>query len=342
MRMNKIRKRRYIITLILLLILGIVFFYFGFKECNEIRYSYKEENSVDYKVYLKENSFFETPYLEQNKTYITSLINYIDTLYNYKIVFNKNVSGDINYKLMAEIKADKTSSDVGNYWTKTYTLQETKTDKIENSNSHEIHISQTINYNEYNDLLNSFIKEYSLQADSSLRIYLEVTGTVKVSDTNDFMNINSDLNLTVPLSKLAIEGKIDTQSKNNEKEIIKKAEENEPYKNLFKILFIFVIILFIYKTLRYVLFLVNKDKYLSYRDRIKKINYEYEDIITKVKKININNLSIIYVEEFEDLINVYNSIKEPINFLYGNDKSQFFIIKGNSCYMYIICKEDIK
>jgi len=339
-RMNRIRKRRFIATLIILFVLGFTFFSIGYKECNNITYAYKENNSVDYKVFLKDNKFFDTPYLEKNKTYITSLINYIDANFIYNVSFNEPVSGNINYKLYAQIKADKSNNDVGNYWTKEYDLTSLETNNIESKNSHEIKVNQVIDYNKYNDLLNSFIKEYGLQTESTLRVYLKVTGNVKVDNTSENMEINSEVSLIVPLSKLAIEGKIETQSNNNEKEIIRKASEAEPYRKFFKVLFFIVVLAFIYNLLRYARFLANKNKRLNYRDRIKKINSDYEEIITKVKSMNTNDFAIIEVESFDDLINVYTSVREPINFLYGNTISRYFIIKGNTCYMYTIVKKD--
>jgi len=141
-RINKIRKRRFIITLIMLFILGVTFFSLGFKDTKDIRYSYKENNSVDYKVYLKDNNFFESSYLEKNKTYITSLIDYITADYTYNVTFNNKVSGDLNYKVVAEIKADKANNDVGNYWTKTYDLTSYETDSVTSVSSHVINVSQ--------------------------------------------------------------------------------------------------------------------------------------------------------------------------------------------------------
>ena len=102
------------------------------------------------------------------------------------------------------------------------------------------------------------------------------------------------------------------------------------------------LIMFLGNFIQYIRFLLTQNDNLSYRDKIKKINNDYEDIITKVKTINTEDFAVIDVEAFDDLINVYNSIREPINFLYGNDKSQFFIIKGNTCYMYTISKEERK
>lgn len=341
MRMNKIKKRKFIMTLIALFALGVLFFSFGFKECKDIRYIYTENNSIDYKVYLKENKFFESKYLEKNKTYITSLIDYIDTDFTYNVNFNEAVSGELTYKLVAEIKADKSNNDVGTYWNKEYDLIDEKTDTIKNEKSHEIKLSKKIDYNKYNDLLNSFIKEYSLQAESTLRVYLDVKGNAKVDNTNENMDIDSEVSLTVPLSKLAIEGKIETDNNNKQKEIIKKEKEVEPFKNLLKVLFVITVIMFIYYFFQYVRFLMSRNDHLNYRDRIKKLTSDYEEIITKVKSINVNDFAIIDVESFDDILNVYNSVREPINFLFGEEESRFFIIKGNSCYMYTLIKREI-
>lgn len=341
MRMNRIRKRRFIATLIILFVLGIVFFSIGFKDNKNIIYAYKENNSVDYKVFLKSNHYFDKPYLEKDKTYITSLIDYIDTDFVYSIDFNEDVSGQLFYKIYAEVKADKNNNDVGNYWTKNYELTEEETNNIESKNSHKINVNYKIDYNKYNDILNSFIKDYGLQADSTLKIYMEVKGNVTTDKTNENLEIDSTLSLTVPLSKLAIEGKIETESNNNEKELIRKTTDEEPYRNLSRVLFVIVVLVFAYHLVRYIIFLANRNDHLNYRDRIKKINIDYEDLITKVKNMDTSDLAIIDVETFDDLTNVYISVREPINFLYGNDESKYFIIKGNTCYMYTIIKEEI-
>ena len=339
MRMNGFKKRRLIATLIILTVLSCAFFYLGFKKSASVKYSYQEDNQVDYKVYLKENSFFEAPYLEKNKTYITSLIDYIDTNFKYSITFNKEVSGQIKYQLFAEIKADKNNNDVGTYWTKTFDLTEEKIDKINNLKTHKINVIQKIDYNMYNDLMTSFIKEYGLQAEATLKIYLKVSGNTKIVEKNEELPVNAELSLTVPLSKLAIEGKIETENNNNAKEVIRNYRNNEPINKFYKVLFVITVLMLTHTLLQYVLFLINKNKHLSYRDEIKKINNDYDDIITKVKNINTEKFSVIDVESFDDLISIYNSVREPINFLYGNDISKYFIIKGKACYIYTIKKE---
>ena len=290
MRMNKIRRKRFIITMILLLCIGIGLFSFGFIDRKNVKYSYVENNSIDYKVYLKDNKFFDTPYLGKNKTYITSLIDYIDADFSYNIQFNESVSGDLKYKVIAEIKADKNNNDVGNYWTKQYDLTEQKTSEIRNQKTHEIKLSQKIDYNDFNDTLNSFIEEYKLPAESTLKIYLEVLGDVTVDKTNDKLNVNSQVALSVPLSKLAIEGKIEVDNNNSEKEIIK---EKQPVNKLIKVFFYIDVLAFVYNLIGYLKFMMSKNNNLSYRDKIKKLNSDYEDIITNVKSMDTEKFSLM-------------------------------------------------
>ena len=340
MALYRLKKKKLVKTLIILFIFVVIFLFLGFKKSDSIKYTYKENNSVDYKVFLKENSYFDVPYLEKNKTYITSLIDYIDSTFNYNIVFNNQVSGNINYRLVAKIEANKANNETGNYWTKEYELTSLKTDNIQSKKDYSIQVKSNIDYNQYNDLLNSFINEYGLQTESILKVYLEVTGNVTVDNTNDKFDVNSEVSLTVPLSKLAVEGKIETSNINIEKEV--KKEENETIRTIFRILSVVVILVFCYYLYQYIRTERNRDKHLTYRNKIRKINNDYDGVITKVKKANITNLNIIDVEAFDDLLNVYTSIREPINFQYGNEKSIYFIINNNSCYIYTINKEDFE
>ena len=78
---------------------------------------------------------------------------------------------------------------------------------------------------------------------------------------------------------------------------------------------------------------------MGYREKIKKITNDYDGIIIRVNNINIENYVRIDIKTVEDLINVYNNTREPINFWYSYEKSVFFIINNNTCYVYTIKKE---
>ena len=70
----------------------------------QININYEEaSNPIDYKVYLKDNNFFESKYLGKGATYISSLIDYVAVDYNYKISFNELLTGNYKYKIKATL-----------------------------------------------------------------------------------------------------------------------------------------------------------------------------------------------------------------------------------------------
>ena len=339
--MSKISRKKILIKLIIIFVLAIIFFCLGFKKCSYNDCVFVENNSIDYKVYLKENAYFETPYIEMNKTYITSLIDYIDANYKYNINFENKVSGTINYQIVAEIKADKAGNEVGNYWTKKYELTELETVDIKNETEYSIDLKNKIGYNEYNETLNSFIKEYNLQAESNLKVALVITGNVKQDKNKDEIVIDSEVSLNMPLSQKAIEGKINIEN-DCKKTVTQSQKRVAKFREIFKpIFFIDIFVLFCY-VYQYMQDLKKSNCRMGYREKLRKITNNYDDILIRVNNINIENYVRMDVKSFEDLINVYNSKREPINVWTSYEKAIFFIVNNGTCYIYTINKEGEK
>ena len=57
--------------------------------------SYSENGSVDYKVYLKENEFYDSVHQESNQSYVASLIDRVIANFSYEIDMDTD---DVNYK----------------------------------------------------------------------------------------------------------------------------------------------------------------------------------------------------------------------------------------------------
>ena len=123
---------------------------------------YDEDSSINYRVYLKENEFFEEEYLGKDKSYIASLIDYIDTNFYYTMAL-QDQSGDFKYayRIEAEIDVKERNGSSSLYNFKEELLK--RTEKGSNGSSSAI-ISENIiiDYNHYNDLIKSFVKTYSL------------------------------------------------------------------------------------------------------------------------------------------------------------------------------------
>ncbi len=77
--------------LVFLLIFGIncLLRAFYIEEIKGINYS--EHSNLDYKVYLKENDFYEDEYLPKDMIYVASLIDKIKIDFNYRFVIDESV-----------------------------------------------------------------------------------------------------------------------------------------------------------------------------------------------------------------------------------------------------------
>ena len=72
---------------------------------------YTENSEVDYRVYLKDNDFFQKGYLEKDNQYIASLIDYIKVDFEYLLESEeKNVDYNYVYKVVAETNVEEKSN----------------------------------------------------------------------------------------------------------------------------------------------------------------------------------------------------------------------------------------
>ena len=86
MKNNHVKRQLILMILfILLLFLGILCLFIGYNNKKTVSLKYRENNDIDYKVYLKDNEYFDSDYIDKGKTYITSLIDHIHIDYKYNI-----------------------------------------------------------------------------------------------------------------------------------------------------------------------------------------------------------------------------------------------------------------
>ena len=186
------RKRNiFLILTIIFLFAGIFFLYYGLNNKEKVSIRYVGKNDIDYKVYLKKNRFFETPYLEKGKSYITSLIKKINATYTYNLTFSEEVKGTYNYYIKGKITADKKEG--SNYWTKEYLLTTPKVREINYKDNIFIQENIDIDYNKFNDYLKEFKSTVNVPVDAKLEVFLVVESDVSSEEME--LPINSKLSL---------------------------------------------------------------------------------------------------------------------------------------------------
>ena len=162
---------------------------------------YKENSNVDYKVFLKDNSFFETGYLDEQNRYIASLIDYINATFKYEISMDNNdVTFDYSYRIEAEVSVKEKASSKP-LFNKKYELLSKKQNTTNGNSNVIINENLNINYNEYNDLIKNFVNIYGLdETDSTLTLnmYVDVNGSCEKFEEDS--NNSTVITLAIPLT----------------------------------------------------------------------------------------------------------------------------------------------
>ena len=325
-----------------LFIIGIILIIQGFNDKKIINLDYKENNSIHYNVYLKKNQFFDTPFLPEGRTYIASLIDYIDINFHYDVEYSRKLTGTYTYKYVALVRANKKEGS-GYYWEKEYNLSDDKKIEVNNNVNVSIDDNVKVKYSTYNEILNNFKKEYGISTDGELKVIMKIENNSKFEKIDEPILVNSEMNITVPLLEQALEVGInkDTSSDNNVLTI--KEKSDRPAYLIFKItgiiLTITSILGFIDVTKTNIVF---KKKNL-YELKLDNILTSYDSIIANIKTLpNMDGFKIIEVSSFEELLDVYNEVRMPINYYQGDTESIFVIINDSMVWKYILKKDTMK
>ena len=331
-----------IVLIIVLLVASIKTATMAFEVSKNEVIKYKENSTIDYRVYLKENDFYEKEYLDKGMAYVASLIDKIKIKYNYFFTVDKNSDIDIENKVVAKlIITSQNNSNI--FFEKEYELAENTSEELKNGKNYALKKEVEIDYGYYNNLANKFRSNYAVNTNSILEVYLQVKEKNKDTNTFDLSNENKTV-LTIPLSEQEININIDNKNINDEKQIVKEREVKitKPIYLIISGVIILLILIEIIRLIKKLLLLKNKsNKYDKY---IKKILRGYDRVIVNVKTApNLDDYNVIKVESFEELIDVRDNIKEPIKYLViqEHQKSEFFITNHIDLYLYVVKEVDL-
>lgn len=324
-------------------IIGVILVVIGFNDYEIININYKEDNKINYKVYLKDNNFFEAKYLDENRTYISSLIDYLDIDYKYNIEYNEPFIGNYSYKYVAVVTANKDKSN-DYYWQKEYDLTDIKQIPVNNESGFTINDNIKVSYSKYNEILNEFRRQYPIAKEGTLKIALKVVCDSNFKNLEEPIIKESELSLTLPLLEATVDVSIN-KSASNASNIYEFKERSKKISYLiYKISGIILILISIIKTIFMIKNTVVYKKNNKYEITLTKLLNNYDSIIVNVKeKPMISGFKIIPVSEFSELLDVYNEVRMPINYYQDieNSVSIFVIINDSIAWVYKLKKYDI-
>lgn len=311
--------------------------------------NYSESSNVDYKVYLKENDYYEEEYLGKGYAYVASLIDYVDASMDYKLVVDSpDVEFQYSYKTDVEliIKDNKYNQTIFN---KIDVLQEEKTYIHPFGKDLVISTNVNLDYPYYNILAASFIEAYDLENVTSsliLTTYVKVTGTCQdlINDTVKQYAISVTIPLTTKTTSIEFKSDV-TEAAAEDKMLACRADtsDKEIYKwmciivSIIDAIAIIVLIVYTYKS---------RNHHINYSRKLHKIVSNYKSYIQVAKSgLNFDGCQVIEVSEFTDMLEIRDTIQKPILMEEDEDKTWVkFIIPAteNMIYMYQMSVEDFE
>ncbi|MBR6505879.1 hypothetical protein IKT18_03565 [Candidatus Saccharibacteria bacterium] len=330
-----------------LFVLGGLIGYYGFQDSENLVFKVVNDNVVDYRVFLKPNDFFDEPYLNSGKTYITSLIDHIDIDFKHSEHFSENASGKISYFLQATISADRTSGATGDgtYWSRDFQLTEPTTIDFENTDHATFNTTIPISYSYYNSILESFRAQYPVASEGTLKISLLVNSAIEADGFEDPLGFKAESSLNLPLLERAVEAKVNVNAGGKTQEFTTSIETtNAIFYLIMKI--IGPLIMIIATICAILLFakrraFIKNNQYISTLDKIFGAN---DSIITNIENVpNFAKFQKFEVQTFDELLDAYNEIRLPINYYQNKSgtESTFFIANDNIVWIYRLRKRDL-
>ena len=332
-----------IVLTFLLILIGSYYLIKSINVLSVLNVNYREKSNLDYKVYLKNNEFYDSEYLGKGMSYVASLIDKITADFNYTFDIDKESSIDFDYDITAELViSDTTKNNI--LLKKDYTLLQSTKENMKNAKQHTINKTINIDYDYYNKIANKFKVSYGIDTKSDLNIYLNIHE--KNTENNSFKLENkSVMALTIPLSQKSINITLDYKDINKTSQVIKNSEiiiNNYIYLALGTALILIGILEFIHLIN---LLLLTKNKKTNYDKYINKILNEYDRLIVETTTApNMQDKNIIKINRFNELLDVRDNLKLPIKYyvISKHQKCQFYIDHEEELYILTIKEVDIE
>lgn len=334
-------------TIVLLFILLITFFSLTFKKTYTLHYS--ENSDINYKVYLKDNEFFTEEYLDMDKQYISTIVDYIDADFDYSFTSGEDIGMQYSYYVTATI--DISNADGKSLYQKEHTIVDKKKFAELSGNKFSVNENVKIDYGYYNQIAKNFINQYEISANANLIVSLFVDVTGKHADFDKKISNKEVVTLNIPLSSKTVDITMDYELSNNTDEVLQYRSTIISNPTLFTIS-IFLMLIDICVIICVVIWVIkNRDNETLYTKKLDRILKDYERYICETAitqrvedMMKTRSLRIEIVKSFEDLIDVRDNLGKPILFHEERpgEEAIFYILSDKVGYIYLMRLEDMK
>ena len=297
---------------------------------------------------MKPNDYYTEKYLGKNKKYVASLIDYIDTDFDY--TFKADDKVDLNYTYYVVAKVEVNDASNKNLFTKEEIIKDKIT--VDDIKDHKINLKENIkvNYGKYNKIASDFIDQYKLTANARLTVSLIVDINGKHQEFANQLTNKEVVSYKIPLTEKTVDVEMDYKITNDADQVVQNKVAMISNKTLFTIVIVLMVVDVL--AIGYVIYwvIVNRDNVTRYTLKLQKIKKDYsryisETIITeRVEDMMLTrSLRIELIKNFEDLLDIRDSLNKPILFHEErpNEEAIFYILTDRVGYLYIMRADEL-
>lgn len=323
------------IILVLLLFFSVLYIKKSYYYTEDIAIKNETTTTANYKVYVKKSDFYNIDYIDEDKYYISNIINYFLIDFRYMDLYPEITN--FNYKY--------TITNVLNIYSSSNSILYTQKDEVclNESKGYDSFFNileeTQVDFKKYKRLVEKYKSEYGVNVSADLNVLFDVE-----SYSKDFDN-SSQASVTIPLTSQIFNIKknspgIVTSSKVLSKKDIIISDWKSYYIGVILIVLFFIICV---KTWFYIHKLSSSKT--KYEILLKKYLRQFDRLIVKLKSpISTENCNVIDVVDFKELLDVRDNLEKPILFyeIQKNQKCVFIIMAENDkIYRYVLKSADI-
>lgn len=338
MKKNSKKNITYIFLIIVLVFISIIFADRSYRLKKYESLSYKETIATSYRVYLDDDSYYNTPYLDEGMQYISNIIDYVDVTFSYINSFADSLTYNAETKAEAIVTIVDTDDNNKVIYKNTEVIGNTKKDSDTSGTINKVK-NFKIDYAKYNKITNEFKTKYGISAKCNLRINYYVNYTGKYKGLNNISR-NTLMYLDIPLSEQMINITKNAPAINNSS--FDGTSSNTATNTILYVLAIICDLIaqvFLFKVVSNKI-AVSKET-SKYDKFINKTLKQYDSYITEAEHETTNKENMVRISTFRELLDVRNNINKTIVYIRIDDNtSKFEIIDGNTLYYYVANRED--
>ena len=301
-------------------------------------FNYQQSGVANYKVCLKENTYFTDECQPAGKQYIASLIKDVKTDFRYSFRADEKVDYQYNYDIVVRVTAtDGDSTDKVLYESEDTLM----TSQAVHKTGSEFAIDEAvdIDYGKYNRLITQFRSDYGLTLKANVAVTLNVHFSMRADGFHEQIQNSEAITLNIPLSERTINVSLESDEINTNDGIEERTRDfnkSLPWiiaADISATAFLSIMIISI------VIFVFRESRRSDYDKEVSHILREYGQIIVEVDHLpRASSENAVEVGDFGELLNVHDTIEKPIIYKEVSEGhcSVFMIEDSETDYTYIV------